>query len=1148
MSTTAYTAPLNGPFIGPFIGRADELARLTRILDRARAGEARAVLVAGDAGVGKTRVLAEAAGYAAAAGTTVITGHCVDLGDVGLPYLPFTEILGVLTGDERFCGTLAAHPVVDRLIGHGGDGARDAGGRPQLFEGLAALLAELTRAAPLLLVLEDLHWADQSSRDLLRFLLSRGVLGGAGSAGGAPGQRLAVFASYRADDLHRRHPLRPLLAELVRLPAVERLELRPMPDGEVARLVRSQRTAPVTDATIRRIVERAEGNAFYAEELLAATSESAPGDASAVPSGLADVLLSRFEQLSPTAQQVLRTAAVAGRRVEHDLLRDAVRLPEEDLESALREAVGRQLLVAGGGPGRERDRSSGGALSEGLGGGPGGISRNGLGGGPGGSARNGLVGGSGGSSRDGLGGNAHASLGGGPDGSSRAGLGGGPGGSPRAGLVGGSGENARDRLGGGPGGSSRDGLGGDFGSSSGGGSRGGSREGAGGDSAYSFRHALIREAVYADLLPGERVRLHRAFAQVLAGRGLPAEYAAERAHHSRESHDLPDALAASLEAADHAARVRAPAEELRHLEAALDLWSAVPADARPDGYDTVTLTLRASAAAAHAGETHRAVSLTRAALAHMGSDEDSELAARVRYTLAGNLMRIDSLTAAFTYSSEALAMIPADPPSRTWVWAASTHVMAARYVGHDETARDVARRALGIAEDLDIPDARADLMISLVGLEGASRTTSEGRARLREARELARRAGNTSIEMRALFNLSIGAYESGDLDECLTWLSDGLERAGRAGLLASPYPLEMRYLRSLVLYSLGQWDACVRAAESDAEGLPAAGRYAIGPALSVALARGEEGAAERARSLLDGPFDWMAALVAGILLTDAAALRHDPEAAVEQVRTSVVALTEDSGTAPDVVVRLAALALAPVADAAVAARQAGDEDGVRRWCETGAELVGMARVTAAEGEDGAPQGPEGRAWLARAEAEWARACAEPDPRAREAREAREETGVARESTQAWEKAVEAFGYGDVYEQARCRVRLAEALVAAGRREEAAGQARVAQDTAVRLGAVPLRADVERLIRRARLAETSPVAGVPALTARENDVLLLLARGRINRQIGEELFISGKTASVHVSNILAKLGAASRTEAVAIAYREGLVEPGPAASG
>ncbi|MEU9187460.1 AAA family ATPase [Streptomyces sp. NPDC048484] len=1011
MPTTAFTTP--------FIGREDELARLTLVLDRSRAGEARAVLVAGDAGVGKTRVLAEAAGHAAEAGTTVVTGHCVDLGDVGLPYLPFTEILGVLAGDERFSAAMAAHPVVDRLLGGGGT-ARDADGRPQLFEGMAAILAELTEIAPLLLVLEDVHWADQSSRDLLRFLLSRGILqnprarlraagvpsgaggaggaGGTGGAGGALGQRLAVFASYRADDLHRRHPLRPLLAELVRLPAVERLEVRPLPDKEVTRLVRSQRTGPLPDATVRRIVERAEGNAFYAEELLAATSQTMPGAATAVPSGLADVLLIRFEQLPPTAQQVLRTAAVAGRRVEHDLLRDAVQLPEEELESALREAVGRQLLVAGEGD------------------------------------------------------------------------------------------------------------------------------------TYSFRHALIREAVYADLLPGERVRLHGAFARVLVGRGRPAESAAERAHHSRESHDLPDALAASLEAADHAGRVRAPAEELRHLEAALDLWSAVPADARPDGFDTVTLTLRASAAAAHAGETHRAVSLTRAALARVGSDEDSELAARVRYTLAGNLMRVDNLTAAFTYSSEALAMIPADPPSRTWVWAACTHVMAATYVGDDETARRVARQALGIAEELDVPDAQADLMISLVSLEGENRTTPEGQGRLRKARELARRAGNTAIEVRALFNLSIGSHEAGDLDECLSWLSEGLERAGRAGLLASPYPLEMRYLRSLVLYSLGQWDACVRAAESDAERLPAAGGYAIGPALSVALARGDLGAAERARSLLDGPFDWMATLVAGILLTDAAVLRHDPEAAVEQVRTTVAALVDDAGTTPHVAVRLAALALTTVADAAVAARRTGDEEDMRRWAQTGTELIEMARLTTANGEHGLPQGPEGRAWLARAEAEWARAGAEPD-------------------TEAWERAVEAFGHGDVYEQARCRLRLAESLAASERREEASGQARAAHDTAVRLGAVPLRDDVERLIRRARLAESSPTAGgIPALTARENDVLLLLARGRTNRQIGEELFISGKTASVHVSNILAKLSAASRTEAVAIAYREGLVRAEPSASG
>ncbi|MFF3936862.1 helix-turn-helix transcriptional regulator [Streptomyces phaeofaciens] len=975
-------------FASPFVGRDEELARLSGVLERAREGEARAVLVAGDAGVGKTRVLDEAAARATRAGTTVLTGHCVDLGDIGLPYLPFTEILGVLAADERFAPVLAAHPVVDRLLGAGPDAERDAGGRLPLFEGMAGLLADLSRATPLLLVLEDLHWADQSSRDLLRFLLSRGLL--QRPAGGAPAHRLAILASYRADDLHRRHPLRPLLAELVRLPAVDRLDLRPLEDAEVTRLVRSLEARPLPETTVRRIVERAEGNAFYAQELLAATDTEAGG----VPSGLADVLLIRVEQLSETAQQVLRTAAVAGRRVEHDLLQDAMGLAEEELESALREAVGRQLLVPGTGD------------------------------------------------------------------------------------------------------------------------------------TYAFRHALAREAVYADLLPGERSRLHGTFARLLAGRGRRAETAAERAHHYRESHDTAEALAASLEAADHAQRVGAPAEELHHLEVALDLWAAVDASARPsgEGSDRVTLMLRASAAAAHAGESHRAVSLTRAALAGIGQDADDELGARVRYTLAGTLLYVDSLAAAFSYSSEALAMIPADPPSPTWVWAAATHVLAARQVGENATALSVARRALSMAEQLDLADARADLLISLANMEGGGRRSPEARALLEEAHELARRAGNAPVEMRALFSLAIGCYEAGDLEECLPWLTEGLDRARRAGLLSSPYPLEMRYLHLLVLCTLGRWDECARTAAGDLAVLPAAGGFVVGPALYVALARGEaEEAVGRARALAEGRFDWMATMVASVVLTDAAAQRGDAEEAVARMRSAVEALTDEAGRAPDVTVRLAALALAAVADAAATARTGGDESAVRHWSDVAGELLESARTVAVHGRTGGPQGPEGRAWLARAEAEVARAVHGPD-------------------AQAWEKAVAAFGYGEVYELARCRLRYAEALLAAGRREEAAGEARAARETAVRLGAVPLRERLDALIRRGRFADgpAGPRDRSFALTAREQDVLRLLGLGRSNRQIGEELFISGKTASVHVSNILAKLSAASRTEAVAIAYREGLL--------
>ncbi|MGP4011607.1 helix-turn-helix domain-containing protein, partial [Streptomyces sp. 4N124] len=266
----------------------------------------------------------------------------------------------------------------------------------------------------------------------------------------------------------------------------------------------------------------------------------------------------------------------------------------------------------------------------------------------------------------------------------------------------------------------------------------------------------------------------------------------------------------------------------------------------------------------------------------------------------------------------------------------------------------------------------------------------------------------------------------------------------------------------------------------------------------------------------------------GIVLTDAAALLGDADEAVAQMQYTAAALTDEVGTPPDVTVRLAALALSAVADSAVDLRRTGDEAGARRRAQTAGELVELARDVAGHGDEGIPQGPEGQAWLARAEAEWSRAVSGPD-------------------AEAWGKAVAAFDYGDPYERARCRLRYAEALLAAERRAEAAVEAGAARKTAAELRATPLLERADAVIRRGRLSDSDDHA-TSLLTAREQDVLRLLALGRSNRQIGEELFITGKTASVHVSNILGKLGAASRTEAVAIAYRRGLITPEPTASG
>jgi DNA-binding CsgD family transcriptional regulator len=199
------------------------------------------------------------------------------------------------------------------------------------------------------------------------------------------------------------------------------------------------------------------------------------------------------------------------------------------------------------------------------------------------------------------------------------------------------------------------------------------------------------------------------------------------------------------------------------------------------------------------------------------------------------------------------------------------------------------------------------------------------------------------------------------------------------------------------------------------------------------------------------------------------------------------------------------------------------------------ELIDIARQGASNpSHPKALLGPEGRGWLARAEAEYRRAAGHNTP-------------------EAWEAMLSAFGPHYVYETARGQWRLAEALIEAGRAEEARPIWRAAAATAADLGAAPLAAALDALARRARL-DPGPATGsaatggaVPAagayltesLTERERDVLRLLARGQSNRQIGTELFISPKTASVHVSNILAKLAVTNRTEAAAVAHREGL---------
>jgi DNA-binding CsgD family transcriptional regulator/tetratricopeptide (TPR) repeat protein len=323
------------------IGRGPELTALVDALAGAADGRFAAVFVAGESGVGKSRLLHELERKAEARGMRTMAGECVTLAEGELPYAPIRSAL------RRLCAELDPQSF-DELIGPGRaelarllPQLRDPGepvpsgppdleplARARLFEFLLALLARLGDRTPVVLVIEDLHWADHSTLDFLGFLIAN-----------ARRERLLLIGSYRTDELHRRHPLRAFLAQHERPPAV-RLELRPFIPEELAAQLHAILDAAPEPAFVERLHERTEGNAFFTEELLAASREGTK-----LPASLREALLLRIEALPAATQHVLGLAAVHGRLVTHRLLAAAADLPEEELHDALRHAVNHHVLV-----------------------------------------------------------------------------------------------------------------------------------------------------------------------------------------------------------------------------------------------------------------------------------------------------------------------------------------------------------------------------------------------------------------------------------------------------------------------------------------------------------------------------------------------------------------------------------------------------------------------------------------------------------------------------------------------------------------------------------------------------------------------------------------------------------------------------------
>ena len=979
----------------PLVGREEELATLLAAVDRAARGVASVFVVDGDAGVGKTRLLSELVDTAHERGILTLIGHCVDLGDVPPPYLPFTEAFGRLQNDrpELVDRMRAAAPSISRLLPRSATAAapaptpsphadsEDRVERGELFEAILGALTVATADQPVLLVVEDVHWADRATRDLLGYLFTR-----------LDTQRIAVIASFRSDDLHRRHPLRPTLAQWARLSSVDRLHLGPLGTDELRALVRALHPEPMSEPDLRSIVTRADGNAFFAEELVAASDQYA--DSQQLPWQLADLLLVRLDRLPDAAREVVQFAAVGGRRVSHDMLVAVLDLPGATIESALRDAVDAHILE--------------------------------------------------------------------PTPSGRG---------------------------------------------------------------YTFRHALLAEAVYDDLLPGERVRMHAAYATELAKRSESS--AAELARHARASHDLSTAYEASVRAGDEAMALAAPQEAMNHYQAALEL-APMAASAPPDPSPLVLALVDAAVAG---GWSYRGLRLAREALADLPADAPPATRAQLLYAFAFAAVAGETDDAPFNATAEALRLVPAEPPTAFRARLAALHARAALIMGRDFEAQRWGRKAIDIATIIGKPSASTDAATTLAILERRADEPDVVAERLVEIAQQARDSGEIAVELRTRYSLGSLYYEQGDLRAAAQAYSDTCRRARESGRPWAAYAMEARCMVGMIQYLQGDWDDALHTLDIAGESSPTqAEALFAATALLVRSGRGDVAAL----NLLPLLRPWWeregrVALFAGaaaIELLELAGRTDDALATIGDIVEVLTTLWQDPFFLARI--RLSALGVSALCASVGTATTAAERSAA---VARGAALVADAQTSAERGlPEGRRLGVEGVAWQARLDAEWARLRWLAGQDAPDA-----DTHIA-----LWQRTVESFGYGNVVEQTRARARLAAVLRAAGRSAEAAAEADAARTVARRLRAEPLLAEI-RALGLTRAAGRDAEAGAQqALTSREKDVLTLVVEGRTNRQIAAQLYISEKTVSVHVSNILAKLGVGSRTEAAAIARRDGLL--------
>jgi DNA-binding CsgD family transcriptional regulator/tetratricopeptide (TPR) repeat protein len=975
-----------------FVGRSAELAELEAALADAATGRPWLAFIAGDSGVGKTRLLSEFTARARASGARALSGDCVELGEGELPYAPLVTALRSLAR--------ARDPVLDQLpasvrielatlIPGLGDGAAGAAGsgdgsaQARLFEALLWLLDRLGQDAPVMLAIEDLHWADRATRAFVAFL-GRSLCR----------ERVLVVATYRSDELHRRHPLRPLLAELERDVGSRRIALPPLTREELAEQLADLLGETPDEELVKRVFARSEGHPLFVEELIAAGRDGR----GSLPSTLRDALMLRIERLSAAAQEVLRVIAV-GQRLDDELLTSSTGLERAALQEALREAVANHILVV---------------TTEGR---------------------------------------------------------------------------------------------------------------------YHFRHALLREVVHDDLLPGERaaidLRLARAFEAHAERDGTSVYVAAAIAHHYASAGDSPAALRASVHAADAAEGVHAYGQAAALLERVVALSDRVPDAEMLAGAGRAEILRRAADDHGLEGDAQRQESLARAGLALVDERAEPQQAARLLETLREAQWHLGLGEESLATIEHAFSLLPPGEmsPERGALLGSQAKTLMLR--GKHVRAVEVARETLTAADVLDSVSLRGRGLNALGTSLMALGDVEQGASALREAVALAKKFGFPWQENSAYVNLADALHLAGRLRDARAVVDEGLSYELR------PNRVWLLILRGELAIEAGEWD------EAEAI-LGAIGERQIGNTLvnldlrraELALGRGEHASARR---LLEEAADVGAAMdepqftgVLGALSAELERREGDLAAAHEALQSALDRIetrTDDAAR----LARVSAAGTTVEADAAQRARDLGEADA-----ESLALAAADRHLTRAEAA-AANDGPLEVAWLLNSRAERTRASGIADPAAYAA------------AGEAW------TGLERPYPAAVARFRQAEAYANAGDRAAASASARDGHATAVRIGAGWLRDEIEGLAARSRLQLALAVASVEpeadgdttedpfGLTPRERQVLELIARGATNREIGAELFMAEKTASVHVSRILMKLDVRSRTEAAGVAHRLGLTE-------